>query len=507
MNAPACFQVILARSALYKKSAGQYGTTLERAELETAVVEHKTHAIHRIRQLSEMKDDTGSGGKDELIASIISLGTLEMRMGSTDSGDVHYSAVRRLLKSIGGPMNIQDLRLNRVMCFFECVYGTPRNSYIWDKEGFRGILKRFNEYLGEVYEIWKERDRGRDEASGEASSEHRTGYPSPSENTDSASETPVKKGKGSKRKPTDTHSPYFGLQPPPEAVPQPPPKAAPITQPSRRQFPDRSAPSRVPATAHDRILKATSSVQRPARADTRPPAKERARHTEKQKQKARAMDIDPQHSRKWSAFTQSHHATDSSRSRPQAQSQSQPPGASASDMLPPLPTSASTLTQSRNRLPSPNRFITTNPPPDWTLSPTSALHQRLTITSTLPPPLQEKSLIWDLACLLCLCSIVTSPQLSPQSLTTYITHLSHIISTANLHASENNSNMMWLIQTNDGSAEHSARMWDVAGWMWVCKHLNGRVRRRVREWVWGFLVGERLKGKEGLSGYDFSYAS
>jgi hypothetical protein len=521
MNAPACFQVILARSALYKKSAGQYGTILERAELDTAIVEHKTHAIHRIQQLSKMKDNTGPGSQDELVASIISLGTLEMRMGSTESGDVHYSAVRRLLKSIGGPMNIRDLRLTRVMCFFECIYGTPRNSYIWEKDDFGGILERFNEYLAQIYEIWKERDGEQDGASKKTSTGDKGGFPFPSTSTKTTSESPAKQGKTSKRKPTGPHSPYFGLQPPPEVVPKPP---APTTQ----SVPDRSAPSRISPSAHDRILKATASAKRPARSDARPPAKERARHSEKQKMKARAMDIDPPDPREGSAMPQPHHATDASppnpqpRSRPPAASGTVSASVSASDMPPPPPTSTPKPTSFTDKYFPPSSSPKTRDKSTtyWTLPPTSALHQRLTLTLTLPPATQEKNLIWDLACLFCLCSIVTSPSFSQTSssshpsLSTYLSHLSHIISTANLHVSESNANMMWLMQTNDGSPEHTARMWDVAGWVWVCKHLNGRVRKRLREWVWGFLTGEELgkereggrkDGREVLTVFDFSY--
>jgi hypothetical protein len=142
------------------------------------------------------------------------------------------------------------------------------------------------------------------------------------------------------------------------------------------------------------------------------------------------------------------------------------------------------------------------------------MHQRLLLFHDLAPETQEKNLIWDLACLFCLSSIATSPSFTPppsnpssSPLHTYMAHLSHIVRTANLHFSENNSNLMWLIQTNDGSAEHTARMWEVASFTWVCKHLNGRVRRRLREWVWGFLCGAECKGKEVLTGFDFSYHS
>jgi hypothetical protein len=479
MNAPACFQVILARSALYKKSAGQYGTSLERAELDTAIVEHKTHAIHRIRQLSEVKDDAGPGSKDELVASIISLGTFEMRLGSTDSGDVHYSAVRRLLKSIGGPMNIGDLRLKRVMCFFESIYGTPRNSYIWERGDFSGILKRFNDYLREMWEMWRERDGEMEEINTRARVEENAEFPFPTPTSRVPLDTSVKTGHVSKRKPTGPHSPYFGLQPLPESVPQPPPRPAPTAQHPVSKVPDMSTTPRITTAADLRRPGASSALKRPVRPAIRPPAKERARNVERQKGKQRAMQVDP-----WDpteANLQSHRREKIPQPRP-----------TTKDMPPPTPSQPAT--------PKPRLY--------WKLHPSSALHQRLTLWNELSPSLQEKNLIWDLACLFCISAIATSPSFTTlRSLSSYMSKLSKIVSDANLHVSENNSNMMWLIQTNDATEEHSRRMWEVAGFTWVCKHLNVRVRRALRGWVWAFLVGERCQRRIVLSAFDFSYDS
>jgi len=126
-------------------------------------------------------------------------------------------------------------------------------------------------------------------------------------------------------------------------------------------------------------------------------------------------------------------------------------------------------------------------------------------------------LIWDLACLFCLSAIVVDfhsvlPVDEPggrphRALASYMSKLSKIVADANLHVSENNSNMMWLIQTNDATEEHSRRMWEVAGFTWVCKHLNVRVRRALRGWVWAFLVGGKCQKRITLSAFDFSYDS
>lgn len=472
MNAPACFQVILARSALYKKSAGQYGTSLERAELDTAVMEHKTNAIHRVRQLSQMK--TG-GSKDELVASIISLGTLEMRMGSTQSGDVHYSAVRKLLKSIGGPMQIRDLRLKRVMCFFECIYGTPRNSYIWDREDFGGILERFNEYLGEMWERWTEREGtvGSPGTIVESSS----GFPFPSPTAKPPSETSQGTANVSRRKPTGPHSPYFGLQPPPEVVPQPTQRLAPTIQPPPLTATDVPTASQAPPAALARAPKASSSTKRPARSDTRPPAKERARNVERQRQKQRAMQIDTPDPA--GAIPQSHHPLETLQS-------------SAEAMPPPTP----------RRKPSIDRRSY------WKLHSESPLHRRLSLWTELSPEKQQQGLIWDLACLFCLSAVASDyATRDVKSLATYMSKLAKIVHDANLHVSENNSNTMWLIQTNDASEEHSRRMWEVAAFTWICKHLNGSVCRRLREWVFAFLVGGKCQRRIVLTAFDFSYDS
>ena len=479
MNAPACFQVILARAALYKKCAGQYGTTLERAELDTAMEEHKAHAIHRIRQLSKVKGEEGPGSKDELVASIISLGTLEMRLGSTDSGDVHYSAVRRLLKSIGGPMNIGDLRLKRVMCFFESIYGTPRNSYIWDREDFEGILERFNEYLREIWELWRERDGEPEESIMKPRVAENAEFPFPTPASRASLDTSMKTGHVSKRRPTGPHSPYFGLQPLPEIVPQPSPRPTRTAQLPMSKVPDMSTKPRITTAADLRKPGGSAGLKRPVRPELRPPAKERARNVEKQKEKQRAMQIDPQGPAE--ETSQIHRTVEIP--QPRLASEEMPPPISSQPQTP------------KQRL-------------YWKLHPDSALHQRLALWNELPPSAQEKNLIWDLACLFCISAIATSPSFtSLRSLSAYMSKLSKIVADANLHVSENNSNMMWLIQTNDATEEHSRRMWEVAGFTWVCKHLNVRVRRALRGWVWAFLVGGKCQKRITLSAFDFSYDS
>ena len=459
MKAPACFQVILARSALYKMSAGQYGTTLEKAELEMAVVEHKTNAIQRIRLLSGSKVND----KDELVASIIALGTLDMRMGSTASADVHYSAVRRLLKGIGGPMFIRDIRLKRVMCFFECIYGTVRNSYIWERADFGEILERFNAYLADMWETWKARSGTPDSTS---TTETTQGYPFPEK------EPPIPTpGKWSTRLPSGPHSPYFGIQPLPEVVPQPKVSLPKVTV----SEPEPAVPNRnrgVSVSKPSKVLPPKISVKRTTRQDARLPAKERVKQLEKLKGKQNAMQVNEK-----SPATEVHKEIE------------MPP--------PEIPVEKPARVVPRAYRRS-----------YWKMSPDTALHRRLSLWTELPEEKKTPALIWDLACLFSLSAIMADyADGDVKSLTAYMSRLSKTVHEANLHVSENNSNMMWLIQTNDSRDEHNRRMWEVAAFTWVCKHLNVNVKRRLREWLFSYLMGEELQRKITLTAFDFSYDS
>ena len=406
MSAPACFEVILARSALYRMSLGLYGTSLEKAELDTAVVEHKTVAIHRIRQLSAKK----TPNKDEVIASIIALGTLDMRMGSTESADMHYYAVRRLLKEIGGPMSIKDLRLKRVMCFFECIYGTVRNSYIWDRSDFAGILERFNEYLTEIWKTWKERSITPELSS--HSSFSQKGFPFPSTMPKGSPEAP-KSGPPSTRKPTGPHSPYFGLQPMAKVVPKPRKSLVSKThspEESQKQSNDgfkdtRSTPQGLSNTvSRSRVSSSTVVNQSAKRQVTRPVAKDRLRRKDKQKEKQTAMKIDTQ--------------------TPAVEI---PKGEHHADAIPPS-----------DPVPQPaiRKVSVSGKRTYWKLSAEAALHRRLSLWNELSEDKKKGALIWDLACLFCLTAIVVDHvDHDVKTLATYVSKLSKIVYDANLEIS------------------------------------------------------------------------
>lgn len=152
LTTPACFQVALARSALYRLSLSKYASEAEKSDLELAMVRHKGEAIKLVRDLSLRSDPKR---KDDLLASMISLGTLDRRTGAKDTSGLHFAAVRRTLKVTGGPLAVNSVLLSRVMCFFECIYGTSPESYIWDDSDLTRLWKGLNEFLDKVWELWQ----------------------------------------------------------------------------------------------------------------------------------------------------------------------------------------------------------------------------------------------------------------------------------------------------------------------------------------------------------------
>ncbi|EXJ56539.1 hypothetical protein A1O7_06883 [Cladophialophora yegresii CBS 114405] len=152
LTTPACFQVIMARSALYRISLNKYASEAERSSLELAVMRHKGEALKLVRVLSSKLTPKR---KDDLLASIISLGTFDRRSGSEEAAGLHYQAVRRILKSTGGPLAVNSVLLSRVMCFFECIYGTSPESYIWDDSDVQRLVHGLNGFLKKLREFWQ----------------------------------------------------------------------------------------------------------------------------------------------------------------------------------------------------------------------------------------------------------------------------------------------------------------------------------------------------------------
>ena len=153
LTTPACFQVIMARSALYRIGLHKYATDTEKKSLELAVMRHKGEALKMVRVLSTRASPKR---KDDLLASIISLGTFDRRSGSQEAAGYHYQAVRRILKSTGGPLAVNSILLSRVMCFFECIYGTSPESYIWDDDSdLKRLVGSLNSFLVQLRDFWQ----------------------------------------------------------------------------------------------------------------------------------------------------------------------------------------------------------------------------------------------------------------------------------------------------------------------------------------------------------------
>jgi hypothetical protein len=154
LTTPACFQTILARAALYRGSLKTYGSDKEKKALELAMLRHKVEAIRLVHGTSVQYNQSKEPKlKDDLLASIMALGNLDRRSGSADSADMHYTAIRRLLKATGGPLAINNPMLNRVSVFFECIYGTSPQSYIWEKADFARLLAGTNDFLRQIRKV------------------------------------------------------------------------------------------------------------------------------------------------------------------------------------------------------------------------------------------------------------------------------------------------------------------------------------------------------------------
>jgi hypothetical protein len=154
LTTPACFQTILARAALYRGSLKTYSSDKEKKSLELAMLRHKVEAIRLVHGTSVQYNKSKEPKlKDDLLASIMALGNLDRRSGSASSADMHYTAIRRILKATGGPLAIHNPMLNRVAVFFECIYGTSPQSYIWEKADFARLLNGTNDFLRQIREV------------------------------------------------------------------------------------------------------------------------------------------------------------------------------------------------------------------------------------------------------------------------------------------------------------------------------------------------------------------
>lgn len=225
LTTPACFQVIMARSALYRIGLNKYAGDAEKKSLELAVMRHKGEALKLVRQLSTKSSPKR---KDDLLASIISLGTFDRRSGSQETAGLHYQAVRRILKTTGGPLAVNSVLLSRVMCFFECIYGTSPESYIWDESDVKRLVNGLNGFLDKLREFWKRLSDINDLTADDDST---------AEDDSTADDESNPKGKEKEVDARPIHS--FGLRPGSTILGlvtrQPPPEAE-LTQPRRLEM-------------------------------------------------------------------------------------------------------------------------------------------------------------------------------------------------------------------------------------------------------------------------------
>ena len=105
---------------------------------------------------------------------------------------------------------------------------------------------------------------------------------------------------------------------------------------------------------------------------------------------------------------------------------------------------------------------------------------------------QRLELIWHLHCLLLLAAVVVDMQSDVAILSAYIANLVAILDKMELSPKETSNNIMWLLQISDQSEFHSRRILHAAGWGWVCKHVDVRMQRKLKEWSLSFLKGEWL---------------
>ncbi len=322
LNNPACFQVILARSAMYRTSLQTYSSEKEKNALELAMLRHKVEAIRCVHKTSvEYNRSKEPKAKDDLLASIMSLGNLDRRSGSVKSADMHYTAIRRILKATGGPLAIQSPMLNRVSVFFECIYGTSPNSYIWDNSDVAGLLTGANGFFQSVRKVW-------------------LGSPTTDEN---------------------------------------------------------KAKSALRAIHQTCYLKPKSTL---------------------------------------------------------------------------------------------HSFLSRGPQEETAVSHPARLE-----------------LIWQLTTLLTLAALVVDLHDRPDVLQSYMDTIYKGVEDLQLTALDASNNIMWLTQITDSSEEHTKRILRVAGWAWVCKHLNFNMQVKLKNWLLQFLNGGKVADAFRLDTFNFSYAS
>lgn len=157
LNSPPNFEVVLARSAAYRLGLKKYSTDAEKRKLEAVSRYYRAAAIQMVRTMA--RGNNANEHRDQLVAAIISLGTLDNRTGTNETAAMHFAAVRRILRSMGGPLKLRSPMLSTIMAHFECLYGTPKASYIWQAKDTTGLLEDLNRFLTRIWNLWNLLDK------------------------------------------------------------------------------------------------------------------------------------------------------------------------------------------------------------------------------------------------------------------------------------------------------------------------------------------------------------
>lgn len=456
LSTPACFQVILARSALYRLSLSKYAGESQKHDLELAMMRHKGEALKQIRLLNAKPPSPAR--KDDLIASIISIGTLDRRTGDSKTSGMHYMAVRRILKATGGPLAVKSLLLSRVMVFFECIYGTSPESYIWDSTDLKGLTYGVNQFLDKTWKLWKAISSSpylRPKGSASAA----PGSAGPMSGTSSTTSQATARGQdfyltaGTPLHTILTRSPI-----PPDAAdqePNPLQRLELITQLTclltlAGLFVDHITELRYAALTMaildlNRAITKLCPQKRPP-GSGKVPLLHRAGSSKDSNPTTESTTSSPEEVPSGSMPPPSTYPSNTSRSRAPA-----PPSAPGPSKPTTSPLSASAH---RPIAPAPgdaNAAVPPSPSANNAKPPLTTHHSSSTSTPSAPPPSVQ-------------------------------------IDTSGINA----SNIMWILHITDHSSEHTRRIWTGAAYAWVAKHLGWNVQKRWKEWLVRFLEGQSV---------------
>lgn len=125
---------------------------------------------------------------------------------------------------------------------------------------------------------------------------------------------------------------------------------------------------------------------------------------------------------------------------------------------------------------------------------------------TNPTQQDRHEIVFQLMCLLILSDVVIGLQSNPPALQAYLTSVHEMVASAQLQ-NQSCNNIMWLIEVNDQSDAHTARVWAAIGRIWILRHVNFNVQNMVKDWLMTVLTGKPTTRPLKLDSFAFSYAS